>query len=226
MLKLFLVVLLLVLVSPTLKIPTAQAATVPINNCLYQDCGYFASRPFNNYRNMSGNIVMRIQNHGEAYYLNPIDKKIYHLGVPKYFLANLRDHGVNVSNKDLAKIPMGILNPNGQTDNDHDGIADNIEKIIGTSPKSFNSDGDKYSDKYEIMHNYNPMGTGKLSVDTKFSAKQKGKILIQNQKGGLVWYVNPTDGKRYLISNDEDVFTLVTQVGRGISENLFEKLIN
>lgn len=49
-------------------------------------------------------------------------------------------------------------------DSDNDGLIDVREEFYGTNPYHPDSDGDGYSDGFEILNGYNPMGEGKLMI--------------------------------------------------------------
>lgn len=50
----------------------------------------------------------------------------------------------------------------GTKDSDQDGIADEVEGILGTDPYKFDTDGDGMGDGEEIIKGRNPLGNGKL----------------------------------------------------------------
>jgi len=54
-------------------------------------------------------------------------------------------------------------------DSDFDGLNNDEELILGTNPKSVDSDGDSYGDLSEIRNGYNPTGDGKLVENEKLS---------------------------------------------------------
>ncbi|OGF37804.1 hypothetical protein A2482_03735 [Candidatus Falkowbacteria bacterium RIFOXYC2_FULL_48_21] len=47
--------------------------------------------------------------------------------------------------------------------------------------------------------------------------KLKGKILLQVENKGAAWYVNPADVKRYSMGKPDEAFSLMRQLGVGIS---------
>lgn len=50
-------------------------------------------------------------------------------------------------------------------DSDNDGILDKDEvKIYGTDPLKVDTDGDSFSDGYEVTRGYNPKGAGKITL--------------------------------------------------------------
>ncbi len=112
--------------------------------------------------------------------------------------AAIKKFGIGISNADIAKILPADYNLGG-SDTDGDGLSDAAEIAFGTKKDNADSDGDGYNDKQEITGGFNPMGAGKLNLDPDFSAKQKGKILLQVQSKGEAWYVSLVDGKKYFL---------------------------
>jgi|GEM_PF-590960 hypothetical protein len=55
------------------------------------------------------------------------------------------------------------------------------------------------------------------NVDAKLAAKLAGKLLLQTERAGLIWYVNPSDNKRYYISQ-EGALDIFRKLALGISE--------
>lgn len=45
----------------------------------------------------------------------------------------------------------------------------------------------------------------------------KGRILLQVDKTGEAWYINPPDGKRYFLGRPSDAFQVMRELGLGIS---------
>lgn len=54
---------------------------------------------------LKGRIVLAVENHGEAYYIYPVDSKRYYLGRPADAFNVMRSLGLGITNADLAKIP-------------------------------------------------------------------------------------------------------------------------
>ena len=79
----------------------------------------------------------------------------------KFTLEDIESYENEISSDDIA----GIYNPNVKrdwryTDTDNDGIMDEEEFIIGTSPVHWDTDRDGVSDLYELMYNINPLSDG------------------------------------------------------------------
>jgi hypothetical protein len=56
---------------------------------------------------LKGQILLQVENNGEAWYLNPLDQKRYYLGRPEEVFHIMSKLGLGASNDDLNKIPVG-----------------------------------------------------------------------------------------------------------------------
>lgn len=175
------------------------------------------------YNKLKGNILLKVEDSGKAYYVHPTNKKTYYLGRPSDAFAVMRQQGIGITNVDLSKIPVGISSLSG-SDQDNDGLSDMLEDALGTDKTKVDTDGDGYSDKSEIMNDYNPKGLGKLPISMAFAKAQGGRILIQVESKGEAWYVNPKDNKRYFLGRAEDAFSIMRRMGMGISNKDFNSL--
>lgn len=174
---------------------------------------------------LKGKILIKVEDDGKAYYINPVTKYYHYLGRPDDAFRVMREQGVGISNVDLKKIPIGLNGLEGD-DSDSDGLPDIFEDAIGTDKHSADTDGDDYSDKDEIEYGYDPLSRAglKLPIDLNFSEKQKGKIFLQVENSGEAWYVNPEDGKRYFLGRPDDAFNVMRNLGLGINNKDFEAL--
>lgn len=71
-------------------------------------CGLFPHTSFaagSLEENLSGKIVLQVEQNGEAWYIDPSDKKRHSLGWPADAFAVMRERGVGISDEDLEKIP-------------------------------------------------------------------------------------------------------------------------
>ncbi|MBI5077489.1 hypothetical protein HZB94_03875 [Candidatus Falkowbacteria bacterium] len=185
----------------------------------------FALSPFNALAalNNSGKIFLQIEQNGEAWYANPSDGNLYYLGRPLDAFNVMKKFGVGISDKDISLIPMGLI-PSSAADTDQDGLCDELENLLGTKYTSADSDNDDFSDKAEIEGWHNPVGSGVLKANKALAEKLKGKILIQVEKKGAGWYVNPANAKRYYLGRPGNAFEIMYNLGIGISNKNLAKL--
>ena len=60
-------------------------------------------------KHLSGRIVLRVQAHGEAYYIHPGDLKVYYLQNGDEAYRIMRLYSLGITDADLAKLPMSEL---------------------------------------------------------------------------------------------------------------------
>ena len=174
---------------------------------------------------LKGEIVIKTQDEGKAYYINSTTGYSHFLGRPADAFGVMRDQGVGIQTSDLSRIPVSLKHLNGP-DSDGDGLPDKFEKAIGTDIHNVDTDNDGYNDKEELKENNDPIqGSGaELNIDKDFAEKQEGKILLQVENNGEAWYVNPADGKRYFLGQPADSFEVMRNLGLGVSNSDFQKL--
>jgi hypothetical protein len=152
----------------------------------------------NKYR---GDIV-NVTGNGGLWYIGQ-DGKRYRLDKNYSAFEVLKSLSVGITNGNLNKIPVGLSTMYG-LDSDHDGLPNALEIAIGTNPFKADSDGDHYSDYTELKSGYNPLGAGRLKYNLAFANGQKGRVFIQVQGLGQLWYISPRDGKRYFLFSGAD----------------------
>jgi len=176
------------------------------------------------YQQLRGSIIMLSENNGEAYYVHPNNHQVYYLGNSINALQILQSFGQGMYNRDLDRIQTGLLHQYG-ADSDMDGLSNQLEEALGTDKYNFNTDHDTFSDKIEILYNYSPLRSGKLAIDLNFSRQNKGKILLQAERQGQAWYINPKDNRKYLLSNQYEIADIINNFAIGISNYNFRKLV-
>ncbi len=63
-------------------------------------------------------------------------------------------------------------------------------------------------------------------AETSLNKKLSGRILLQTQKNGEAWYVNPDNLQRYYLGRPTDAFNIMRELGLGISDTNFENFSN
>lgn len=165
-----------------------------------------------------GRILLQVEGHGEAWYLDPISSIRYYLADGDSAYSALRRFGFGIKNADIAKIPVGQYSYQGAVDSDFDGLSDKVETALGTDPNKADSDGDGVKDSTEILKNgTNPLNKTKLSYSRALASRLKGRILIQTERNGEAWYVNPVDGKRYYLADGEMAYQVMRYLSLGVN---------
>ena len=164
----------------------------------------------------SGKIFLQVEANGEAWYVNPTDGNRYYMGRPNDAFSLMRTLGLGISEENIAQIPIGYVTLSG-TDSDGDGLTNDFETAIGTSLFNPDSDNDDFSDKTEILSWHDPKGNKTLKTNTGLINNLKGRILIQTEKNGEAWYLNPSDSKRYYLGRPADAFQVMRELGIGIT---------
>ncbi len=177
------------------------------------------------YQNLKGKVLLKVEANGEAYYVHPTKQEMHYLSRPLVAFYVMREQGIGITDGDLEKIEIAIDNISG-TDSDGDKLSDMLEDSLGTNKYKMDSDGDGFNDKEEVVNGYNPANSKKLNLDSGFARAQAGKIFLQVEKNGEAWYVNPINYKRYFLGRPIDAFNLMRDLGLGISDANFEKMIN
>lgn len=172
---------------------------------------------------LQGRILLQVEAHGEAWYINPSTQERHFMGRPGDAFSLMRELGVGITNANLEKIQIADSNLDG-ADNDQDGLSDILEDALGTDKNSKDTDNDEINDKQELLNGVDPAKKTKYAFDKNFAAKQQGKILLQVEAHGEAWYVNPTDNKRYFLGRPGDAFNLMRKLGLGIKNADLEKI--
>ena len=58
---------------------------------------------------LAGRILLKVQDKGQAYYVNPLDLKLYYLGRPTDAFNLMRQQGLGITTADLNKIPIAYI---------------------------------------------------------------------------------------------------------------------
>ncbi|MFH0820129.1 MAG: thrombospondin type 3 repeat-containing protein [bacterium] len=165
---------------------------------------------------LAGKIMLQVESHGGAWYINPANLERYYLGRPADAFQIMKTLGLGITNQNLLKIPADLTLYQG-TDTDNDGLPDEIEKSIGTDLQNKDTDNDGFSDGEEVKNGFSPLGSGTLPWNNNFAEAQKGKILLQVESFGQAWYVNPANSTRYFLGRPADAFLIMKKLGLGIS---------
>lgn len=173
---------------------------------------------------LKGKILLQVEEHGEAWYIEPAAAKKYYMKDGETAHGMLRKFGLGIKNSDLNKIPVGIETRFEDIDSDNDGLADKLEEALKTDVNDSDTDNDGFLDGNEVSSGNNPLGKGKIQFNKSLSEKQKGKILLQVESRGEAWYINPTDGKRYYMKNGDAAYQIMRFLSLGITNKDLRKI--
>ena len=163
-----------------------------------------------------GKILLQVESNGQAWYVDPVTKKKYYLPDGNIAYQTLRHFGLGITNADLKKIPVGIINNFTTLDSDGDGLDDKLEESLKTDAYNADTDNDGFKDGNEVLSGYDPLGTGRLNYQTSLINQLKGRILLQVESRGEAWYVNPNDGKRYYLKDGNAAYEVMRYLSLGI----------
>lgn len=172
-------------------------------------------------RRLAGRILLQVESRGEAWYVNPSNLNRYYLAGSSTAFDLIKTLSIGISNQNLRRIPIGLL-ASSEADRDGDGLPERLEKALGTDPQKSDSDGDSFADNLEIANNYDPAGVGVLPIDKIFASRQSGKFFLQVESAGELWYLNPSDRKRYYVGGSSDVYLIIKKLGLGITNALLQ----
>lgn len=164
-----------------------------------------------------GHVLIQPEENGEAWYVAPETKERFYLRDGEAAYTAMNAFGLGVSEEDIEKIPIGVDEAVVKVDTDQDGLDDKMEEAIGTDPTKADSDGDGFDDKTEVKNGYNPKGEGRMQVNADLQETTKGRIILQTQREGQAWYVNPEDGKRYYMRDGDAAYSVMRNQSLGVS---------
>lgn len=115
---------------------------------------------------LSGKILLQVEENGEAWYVYPVDSKRHYLGRPADAFSIMRNLGLGISEGDYSK-------------------------FNGTAPYSLS-----------------------------------GRILLRVEANGEAYYVNPSDLKMYYLGRPLDAFSVMRNLGLGITNANLNKIVS
>lgn len=148
---------------------------------------------------LSGKLLLQVNQGGRIWYVAPQDNNRYEVTF-KNALPLFRKFAVGITNANLNKI-----------------------RIAPDSLDDFDYDHDGVGNKQEVLNGSNPFGPGSLPLDSTFAAKHKGKLFLQVEEGGRIWYVD-FNGERWEITWD-NLMNRFQKLALGISDSDLSQII-
>ena len=166
---------------------------------------------------LRGSFLLAVEEGGRVYYVDT-DNGLRHK-LTNFNFSELEKLAMGVRTSDLAKIPVAVDERFVRYDSDGDGLDDRLERALALNPAVIDTDGDSYSDSLELKYHFNPLGVGRANIDLDFSSSLKGRILMQVEAEGQLWYVNVEDNLRYYLGDSEDLRRVTMYLAQGITNN-------
>ncbi len=105
--------------------------------------------------NLAGRILLKVQDKGQAYYVDPIELKLYYLGRPEDAFLVMRNRGLGISNRDLNSI-LVASSSNLQTNTSaYKPIVSSVSKPVNTNDIFVRNFSFKYNSvNYDLAQNF------------------------------------------------------------------------
>ncbi|MEW6610964.1 MAG: CARDB domain-containing protein [Patescibacteria group bacterium] len=168
-------------------------------------------------RRLKGRILLQVEENGEAWYVDPVTAQRFYLKDGESAYRALQAFGLGISDANLQKIPVGLEERADKVDSDDDGLDDRLEEAIGTDSSKSDTDGDGFNDSEEIKNVFNPVGAGRLALNTNLANRLNGRIVLQVENRGQAWYIH--DGQRYYLKDGNLAYQIMRYLSDGITNN-------
>lgn len=153
-------------------------------------------------------------------------------GTSYLFYVRCRDEAGNATFEDYS---ISFLVSSGSTeepekvaasdDRDDDGLSDSEEYFYGTDNTVTDTDGDGISDFTEVQNSTDPTNfPSALRASATLLSRVRGKILLQVQRRGEAWYINPVNDKRYFLRDGDAAYQIMRKLGLGITDRDLAKI--
>jgi uncharacterized protein YkwD len=184
---------------------------------------YGASAATINNLKLDGYIIKQNDLLNDCWYVQPNDHRRYRLNSSTSTIEALKKSLIPISNKDLQRLSSGLIMPTGR-DMDKDGLTDDFESAIGINPRKQDTDGDGKNDRIELIINTDPSSRNKPKLSSALAQRLSGHLLLQVQKGGQLWYVNPGDLKKYYLGSFVKSIPVLEQLAKTVTSSNFTNI--
>lgn len=133
---------------------------------------------------MKGKILLQVESHGEAWYVNPKDGKRYYMKDGNSALQIMRKFGDGIKTSDLEKIEAGIVETNNTNSNTTGSQTETKKQTSWTLTQTFTGTNDlntepfilKNGSWFKVKYTYTPSA----NYDTAFGVVLKDPSSILN----------------------------------------------
>ncbi|MBU1923521.1 MAG: hypothetical protein KJ710_04620, partial [Candidatus Omnitrophica bacterium] len=174
---------------------------------------------------LQGYILLQVEENGEAWYVRKDTGERIYMADGEVAYNMMRLLGLGITNADLDKIPVGFLDQYEFPDLDGDRLHNTLESGMGTDKNDPDTDGDGYQDGTEVRNGFSPLGPGRYEYDQGLIDRVRGRILLQVERSGEAWYVNPVDGKRYYMPDGFSAFQIMRFLSLGITNSDLDQIL-
>lgn len=151
-------------------------------------------------KRVAGKLLLQVEDRGRIWYVDTVENHRYEI-LKTNALNVFRKLALGISNADLARLPF------------------KMDFLSATK----DSDGDGFSDREEVVNGYNPFGEGKRSTDLTMARRLSGKLLLQVEDHGRIWYVYPETLEIYEVTWD-NLMDLFRSLALGITNKDLGKI--
>src|SRR3989338_1263842 len=146
---------------------------------------------------LKGKLLLQTHNKGRIWYVDPVGLQKHEVTFANA-LSLFQKLALGITNADLIKIPA------------------DLESISSSQ----DSDGDGYTDRAELQSGYSPYipgsNKGRFKTDNNLATKLKGRLLLQVQDKGRIWYIDQ-NGKRWEVTWG-NLMSLFRKLALGITD--------
>lgn len=146
---------------------------------------------------LKGKLLLQVQDKGRIWYVDPVGLQKHEVTFSNA-LNLFQTLSLGITNADLVKIPADL---------------DSISS-------SQDSDGDGYTDRAELQSGFSPYiagsNQGRFKTDNNLATKLKGRLLLQVQDKGRIWYIDQ-NGKRWEVTWG-NLMSLFRKLALGITD--------
>jgi hypothetical protein len=167
---------------------------------------------------LKGRMLLQVEQRGRAWYVDPATGARESFDRPAELLALAQRKSLGITDADIAKIPVGLPKELLGKDTDGDGVADAMEEALRMASDKRDTDGDGFDDRTELAQGHDPLSRTPLAVDAALVRRLAGRILLQVERAGAAWYVNPVDSKRYYLGTPEQALAVTRALALGITD--------
>lgn len=175
---------------------------------------------------LRGKFILEVEAQGQAWYLDTINTLRHYLPNNYQALLKLRDLSIGMTDANLAKIPVAVDPRLVRIDSDGDGLDDRLELAVGSNPNKRDTDDDGFDDALELSQHFDIKDKGRAPIDLIFTKRFLGRIIIQVESHGELWYVNPDDGLRYFIGDSADLSNIIRYLAIGVSAQDINNIVD